>query len=161
MCRDSTGFLYQVLAESSVGTAIPQPGEIWLINRTLGLWSFLARISLPSPITQTIFGSIQMEPTNRFIFGAPPSGTTWSVTLPNPITATPDQVYGIRNTSGGGTGYDGLLTLAPFSTETIHGPQSFGAHSGATFVVGQDPNNVAWFCIGEATTSSGGKLGGS
>jgi hypothetical protein len=157
MCRDSTGFIYQVLSESSVGTATPQPGEIWLINRTLGLWTFMARISLPSPITQTVTGSYAMQPTNRFIFGAPPTDTSWAITFPNPITATQDQVYGFRNTSGGGTGYTGLLTLVAFSGETIHGPNGFGAHSGATFVT----DNVDWYCIGDTTASGGTSIGGS
>jgi hypothetical protein len=161
MCRDSTGFIYQVLSESTVGAAVPQPGEIWLISRALGLWTFMARISLPSPITQTVTGSYAMQPTNRFIFGAPPSGTTWSITFPNPITATQGEVYGFRNTSGGGTGYTGLLTLAPFGNETIHGPNGFGAHSGASFVVGQDPGNLAWFCIGDTVASGGSTIGGS
>lgn len=159
MCRDSTGYIYQVLSESAMGGATPQPGEIWLISRALGLWTFMARITIPSPITQTITGSYQMLPSNRFVFGAVPSGTTWSVTFPNPITAVQGAVYGFRNTSGGGTNYNGWLSLAPFNSETIHGPNSFGAHAGATYVVGQDPGDLAWFCIGDTVASGGSSIG--
>jgi hypothetical protein len=155
MCRDSTGFLYQVLAESAVGTSIPQPGEIWLINRTLGLWTFMARISLPSPIVQTVTDSYDMQPTNRYVFGAPPDNTTWSVRFPNPITATQGETYGFRNVSGNTGPTSGLLSLAAFGSEAIHGPNGFHGHTGAVFVT----DNKEWFCVGESTTSEG-SIGG-
>jgi hypothetical protein len=160
LCRDSTGFIYQVLAGSAVGTSSPQPGEIWLINRTLGFWTFMARIQIPSPIIQTVTADqvpYTMLPCNRFVFGAPPSGTSWVVTFPNPTTAVQGDIYGFRNTSGGGTGYNGLLSLAAFANETIHGPNGFGAHSGASFVT----DNKEWFCVGDTTASGGTSIGGS
>jgi hypothetical protein len=157
VCRDSTGYIYQVLQASAMGTSVPQVGETWLISRALGLWTFMARVSLPSPITQTVKASYVMQPSNRFVFGAPPSGTNWSVTLPNPITAVQGDVYGVRNTSGGGTHYTGTMSLTPFSSETIHGPSSFGAHSGGMFV----SDNVSWFCIGDTTASGNSQIGGA
>jgi hypothetical protein len=161
LCRDSTGFIYQVLGQSGMGTVAPQVGDTWLINRTLGLWTFMARISILSPITQYLTEASSfpytMVPSNRFIFAAPPNGTTWAVTLPNPITAVQGEVYGFRNVSGGGTGYNGLLTLSPFSSEAIHGPNAFGAHSGATFV----SDNKEWFCIGDTVASQSTQIGGA
>lgn len=160
LCRDSTGFIYQVLAGSAVGTSSPQPGEIWLINRTLGFWTFMSRIQIPSPLVQTVTANqvpYSMQPCNRFVFGAPPSGTSWVVTLPNPIIAVQGEIYGFRNTSGGGVDYNGLLSLAAFGNETIHGPNGFGAHSGASFVT----DNKEWFCVGDTTASGGTSIGGS
>lgn len=161
VCRDSTGYVYQVLQASAMGTSVPQVGETWLISRALGLWTFMARVSLPSPITQTVQASYVMQPSNRFVFGAPPTGQDWSVTLPNPITAVQGDIYGVRNTSGGNPSppplYTGTVSLTPFSSETIHGPTSFGAHSGGMFV----SDNVGWYCVGSTTTAGGSELGGS
>lgn len=160
MCRDATGFLYQVFQASAMGNATPQLGEWWLISRALGLWTFLSRIAMPTPMTQTLASGATeyvMQPSNRFVFAFPGSGQTCTITLPNPITAVQGDIYGVRNTSGGGTGYTGRVNLAPFSGETIHGPNSFGAHSGAMYVC----DNVAWYCLGSDTTSGGSGIGGS
>jgi hypothetical protein len=158
LCRDSTGFIYQVLAQSAMGTSAPQPGEIWLINRTLGLWTFMARLTVPSPITQTLkdgVTSYSMQPCNRMVFASVPNNTTVAVTFPNPITGIQDAVYGFRNLSGGGSGYNGIIALIPFGSEAIHGPTSLGAHSGAMYVT----DNKDWFCIGESVTRGGHEAG--
>ena len=160
LCRDSTGFIYQVLAQSAMGTSAPQPGEVWLINRALGLWTFMARLSVPSPISQTLKAGVtsySMQPCNRMVFVGVPNNVTVAITMPNPITSVQEAVYGFRNLSGGGTGYKGIIALIPFGSEAIHGPTSIGAHSGVTYVT----DNKDWFCIGEAVTSGGTEVGGS
>jgi hypothetical protein len=155
LCRDSTGYTYQVFLMSAVGGSQPQVGETWLISRALGLWTFMALLLVPSPIVQTVTGSYKMQPCNRYVFGSVPNGQNWTVTFPNPITAIQGATYGFRNTSGGGTGYDGVLALAPFNNETIHGPSGFGAHSGGTFVC----DNVGWYCVGDTTAAGGANIG--
>jgi hypothetical protein len=160
LCRDSTGYLYQVLGQSGMGTSNPQVGEIWLINRSLGLWTFMARLAIPSPIVQLLSDTTQqyaMVPSNRFVFGSVPNGKSWSVKFPNPITGVQGEIYGFRNSNGGGTGYNGILNLAAFASETIHGPTSFGAHSGASFVT----DNIGWWCVGDTTASGDSEIGGS
>jgi hypothetical protein len=160
MCRDATGFLYQVFQTSSMGNAIPQVGEWWLISRALGLWTFLSRLAVPTPITQTLAEgthAYQMMPSNRFVFAFPNSGQTCTITMPNPISGVQGDVYGVRNTSGGGTNYTGTVNLAPFNNEQIHGPSVFGAHSGAMFVT----DNHDWFCLGDSVASAGTQIGGA
>jgi hypothetical protein len=160
LCRDSTGYIYQVLQASGMGSSTPQPGETWLISRALGLWTFMARVALPSPIVQTLAAGVShyaMQPSNRFVFAFPASGQSVEVTFPNPITAVQGDVYGFRNTAGGGTGYTGALVIAGFSGETVHGPGSLGAHSGASFVC----DNKEWFCVGDTTAASGTEVGGA
>lgn len=147
VCRDSTGYTYQVLLYSGMGTSNPQVGETWLISRALGLWTFMARILLPSPIVQFVTANYAMQPSNRFVFANVPSGSSYTVTFPNPITGVQGEVYAVRNNNPGGTGYNGTLALSAFSGELIRGPTSFGASSGASFMT----DNVNWFCIGHTT----------
>lgn len=144
-CRDSTGYLYQVLLLSGMGTSQPQVGETWLISRALGLWTYMARVALPSPIVQFVVADYNMVPSNRVVLANVPSQSTINIKLPNPITGIQGEVYAVRNSNPGGSGYSGNLGLLPFNTELIRGPITFGATSGASFVT----DNKNWFCVGE------------
>jgi hypothetical protein len=144
LCNDSVGKLYMVFRGSTMGKTQPEVGEVWLINRTMGLWTFMTRISVTSPIVQTVTGAYDMVGSNRFVLGNVPNSRSFLIKFPPPAAAIQGELYGMRNTAAGGGGYDGVIIISPNASEIISGPTTLGAHTGAQFVT----DNVDWFCVG-------------
>ncbi len=58
-CNDRRGRQYKVGANYMVGSgALPQVGEEWLIDRTLGYWTFSSRLSANPPTATESIPSI-------------------------------------------------------------------------------------------------------
>lgn len=145
LCQDSVGKLYIVFRGSAMGTAQVEVGETWLINRSMGQWTFMTRIAVSSPTIQTVQASYKMVSSNRFVLANVPSGQSYTITFPPPQAAILGELYGMRNTAASGTG---TIAIAPHASETISGPTSLGAHTGAQFVT----DNTNWFCTGMTST---------
>jgi hypothetical protein len=146
LCTDGIGKIYMVFRGSNMGTTQPEVGETWLINRALGLWTFLTRVGVSSPVVQVVTASYNMISSNRFVIADVPSGTSYAIRFPPPQAAVQGELYGMRNTAAPLTPpavYSGGIAIAPNTNETISGPTLLGATTGAQFVT----DNKGWYCV--------------
>jgi hypothetical protein len=146
LCNDDVGKIYMVFRSSAMGTSQPEVGEIWLINRTLGLWTFMTRLAVTSPIVLVVTSGYEMTGSNRFVIANVPSGESFTIKFPPPQAAVQGELYGMRNTAAPLTPpavYSGGIAIAPNTNETISGPTLLGATTGAQFVT----DNNGWYCV--------------
>jgi hypothetical protein len=141
LCTDGIGKIYMVFRGSAMGNAQPEVGETWVINRALGLWTFLTRMSVSSPVVQVVTADYQMTSSNRFVVADVPTTQSYTIKFPPPQAAIQGEMYGMRNSASLGTG---VVIIAPNASETISGPTSLGTNTGASFIT----DNTSWFCMG-------------
>jgi hypothetical protein len=148
LCNDDVGKIYMVYRGSAMGTEQPEVGELWLINRALGLWTFMTRLSVSSPVVYVAASGYDMIGSNRFVVADVPTSQSYPIKFPPPQSAIQGQLYGMRNTNAGSVGYTGSITVVPYGSEIISGPTILGAHTGAQYVT----DNTDWFCVGQTTS---------
>ena len=150
MCIGGSGELYQVMRGSHLGDVQPQVGETWLIDRTMGLWTFVARLAVPSPPVQTLTysagGSYAMVSSNRFVFVNVALNGSFTISLPPPLDAVQGELYGVRNLNTSTTGTS-TLTVAPYANETIYGATTYSNRNGGTYIT----DGTDWYGVAPAS----------